>query len=142
MKIQDVLVADWNVDRIDVTVRKRETTEYIMRYCIGKDVVPGLSERFLYETEIGDVHGEPKLKTLYINRTIQFYQLEEKPQGKGMCRGVLLKEIPQELLDLTIDIMRPYDCGRSNDLHGYRFWCGVDNWSGIQGETKQVELFS
>lgn len=143
MTIRDVLIADWDVDKIDVTVRDRETTKYIMRYCIGKDVRPGRSERFLYEAEIGDVHGEPKLKTLYIDRIIQFYQMEHKPQGKEMCRGVLLKEIPKEVLNLTIGHMHPHNCGRSNDLHGYVFDCYVDDaWSGIPGETKQVELFN
>ena len=142
MTIREVLEADWNVDKIDVTVREIETTKYVMGYRIGRDVKPGRSERFLYEAEVGDVYGEQGMKTLFINRIIQFYQLKDKPQGKGMCRGVLIKEIPKELLDLTVDSMSPYDCGWSNDLHGYRFCCNVDQWSGIQGETKQVELFS
>lgn len=145
MTIREVLESDWDVNKIDVTVREKETTKYIMRYCIGKDVSMGKSERFLYEAEIGEVYGdtygEPKPKTLYINRTIQFYQLEDKPLGKGMCRGVLIKEIPKELLDLVISHMLPYDCGWSHNLHGYRFCCYVDAWSGIEGETKQVELF-
>lgn len=140
MTIREVLKSDWDVDKIDVTVREKETTKYIMRYCIGKDVGTGKSERFLYEAEIGDVYGEPKSKTLYINRIIQFYQLEDKPQGKGMCRGVLIKEIPKELLDLAISHMLPYDCGWSHELHGYRFTCNVDNWIGISGETKQEVL--
>ena len=141
MTIREVLEADWNVDKIDVTVRENESTKYIMRYCIGRDVGPGLSERFICEAEIGDVYGDTRSKTLYINRVIQFYQMEDKPQGKGMCRGVLIKEIPKEMLDLTISSMYPYDCGWSHELHGYRFCCYVDTWSGIQGETKQVELF-
>lgn len=141
MTIREVLEADWDVDKIDVTVREKETTKYIMRYCVGKDVCPGWSERFLYETDIGDVHGNSDMKSLYINRTIQFYQREDKPQGKGMCRGILIKEIPKELLDLTVDNMSPYDCGRSHELHGYKFNCYVDSWSGISGEIKQVELF-
>lgn len=140
MTIREVLEADWNVDKIDVTVREKETTKYIMQYRIGKDVSPGLSERFLYEAEIGDVYGGPELKTLFINRTIQFYQLEYKPQGKGMCRGVLLKEIPEELLDLSINHMYPCGCGWSDGLHGYSFVCAVDDWCGIAGETKQVDL--
>ena len=141
MTIREVLSTDWNVDKIDVTVREKETTKYIMGYRIGRDVKPGKSERFLYEAEVGDVHGESKMKTLFINRIIQFYQLEKKPKGKEMCRGVLTKAIPDEILDLTINIMSPYDCGWSNDLHGYRFCCNVDQWSGIPGETKQVEMF-
>lgn len=142
MTIREVLEADWNVNKIDITVRERNTTKYIMRYCIGRDVEPGRCERFLYEAEVGDMHGTTELKTLYINRTIQFYQLEDKPQGKGMCRGVLLKEIPKEILELTIDHMGPRDCGRSDDMHGYMFVCYVDAWGGIAGETKQVELFN
>lgn len=142
MTIREVLESDWDVDKIDVTVRERETTKYIMGYRIGKDVKPGRSEKFLYEAEIGDVHGEPKMKTLFINQIIQFYQLEKKPRGKEMCRGVLLKEIPKELLDLVIDHMSPHDCGWSHELHGYSFNCYVDTWDGIHGEAKQIDLFN
>lgn len=137
MTIREVLEADWNVDRIDVTVRERETAKYIMRYCIGKDVSPGRSQRFLYKTEIGDVCGNSDTKALYINRIIQFNQLENKPQGKTMCHGVLLEEIPKELLDLTIVTISPYQCGYSNDFHAYDFNCYADTWSGIAGEYEQ-----
>lgn len=140
MKIRDVLIADWNVDRIDVTVRERETTKYIMRYCIGRDVKPGLSERLCYEVEAGDLYGNSSIKTLYINRIIQFFQQDNKPQGKGMCRGILEKEIPKEIMELEIEYMVPYHCGGSDELHGYCFDCYVDAWSGIPGETKQMEL--
>lgn len=138
MTIREVVESDWNVDKIDVTVE--EVGKRIMRYKIGRDVKPGLSERYLTEVEVGDIYGEPRSKTLYINRIIQFYQLEDKPQGKGMCRGVLIKEIPEEILELTIDRLSPYDCGWSHGLHGYRFFCNVDNWGGISGETKQETI--
>ena len=39
MTIREVLNADWTVDRVDITVRDRETTKYIMRYCIGRDEI-------------------------------------------------------------------------------------------------------
>ena len=142
MTIREVLEADCNADKIDVTVREKETTKYIMRYCIGRDVTPGKSQRFAYEAEAGDVYENCRMKTLFINKIIQFHQLEKKPQGKEMCRGVIMKEIPKELLDLEIEYMRPYDCGWSHELHGYNFNCYVDSWSGISGETKQAELFS
>lgn len=141
MTIGEVLLADWDVDKIAVTVRDNTTMRYISGYKIGRDVKPGLSERFQYETEAGDVYGESNTKKLYINRIIQFYQLEKKPRGKEMCRGVLVKEIPKEILGLTIDQMYPYDFGGSNGLHGYDFNCCVDCWKGISGEkNKQSEV--
>lgn len=140
MKIREVLDADLTVDKIDVTVRDKQTTKFIMRYCIGRDVQPGRSERFLYETELGDVHGGGGMNTLYMSRVIQYRQQEKKPQGKEMCVGVLLGNIPKEILELPVEYMHPYDCGYSDEMHGYRIDSYVDAWSGIPGETKQMEL--
>ena len=141
MKIREVLEADWTVDRIEVTVRNKETTRYIMQYCIGKDMKPGSSEKFDYEAECGDVYQSCGMRNMYIKRIIQFRQLEEKPQGKDLCVGVLLNEIPKEILELEVGHMTPYRCGTSDGLHGYYFDCYVDRWDGIQGENKQMELF-
>lgn len=140
MTIHEILDADWTVDRIEVTVRERETTRYIMKYCIGRDVKPGRSQRFAYEAECGDVYKNFGMKTLFIKRIIQFRQLEAKPQGKEMCVGVLLEEIPKEILALTIGHMSPYHCGSSDEMHGYRFECYVDAWLGIPGENMQIAL--
>ena len=81
MTIREVLNADWTVDRVDITVRDRETTKYIMRYCIGRDVMPGKYDKFVYEAEAGTVYSDCKKRILFINRIIQFRQLEEKPRG-------------------------------------------------------------
>lgn len=140
MTIREVLNADWTVDRIEITVRDRKTTKYIMRYCIGRDVEPGRSERFAYETEMGDIYEISKMKMLFMKRIIQFRQLKEKPMGKESCVGVLVEEIPRELLDLEIDHMHPYHCGGSDGMHGYCFDCYVDAWGGIRGENKQIEF--
>lgn len=75
-----------------------------------------------------------------MRRIIQFRHLSKKPQGKEMCVGVLLEEIPKELLELPVESMHPYNCGRSDDMHGYRFDCYVEAWNGIPGEYKQMEL--
>lgn len=138
MTIREVLDADWTVDRIDAVVRGRKTTRYIMRYCIGRDVKPGRSQRFACETEYGDMYQDSGKKTLFMNRTIQYRQLDKKPQGKELCVGVLDKEIPKEILDLTVGSMYPYHCGHSDDMHGYHFECYVDEWGGISGGMKQT----
>lgn len=138
--IKDILLIDYCVDKIEVTVRDEDTAKYIMQYVIGKEVRPGKAQRFLYETELGDVHGTSGMKTLFMNRTIQYRQLEKKAQGKEMCVGVLLEEIPEEILMLPVMLMNPYDCGWSHDLHGIRFECYVDTWYGIPGEENQIEL--
>lgn len=140
MTIKDVLIADWKVDRIDITVRERESSKYIMEYCIGRDVEAGRSQRFAYETELGDVYENSKMKTLFMKRIIQYRHLPKKPQGKEMCLGVLLEQIPKELLNLPIESMYPYHCGHSDEMHGYRFECYVSTWSGITGECKQIKF--
>lgn len=140
MTVREVLDADWTVDEIDVTVRNRESSRYIMRYCIGRDVKAGRSQRFDYESELGDVYNDSGMRTLFIKRIIQFRQQEKKPQGKEMCVGVLFNKIPKEILELKVSHMYPYKCGRSDGNHGYYFVCYVDEWSGIPGENKQIEL--
>ena len=140
MTINDLLQADWNIDKLDITVRNASTTRYIMRYCIGRDVKPGRSERFHYESECGDVYRTSGMSTLFMNRIIQHCQLPNLPQNRIGLRGVLEKEIPRELLELSVTHMSPYDCGHSNDLHGYRLNCYVNSWNGIPGENKQISL--
>lgn len=142
MTIREVLNADWNVDKIAVTVRDAATSKYIMQYCIGRDVEAGRSERFLYETPIGDMHSYGSgMKVLYMNRIIQHCQLENLPANRTGLRGVLEKEIPKEILDLPVHIMKPYDCGKSSELHGYCFDCYVNTpWPGIDGEYEQIQL--
>lgn len=141
MTIKDVLITDWTVAEIEVTVRERDSTRYIMEYHIGRDVKAGRSQRFVQETELGDLYSNGgDMKTLFINRIIQHRQLEKKAQGKEMCVGVLLENIPVELLNLTVESMRPYGCGNSDGMHGYRFECHVDAWNGIPGEYEQMAL--
>jgi len=141
MTIRDVLNADWSVSRINVTVREKDTTKYIMRYCIGQDVKEGLSEKYMYQAENGGyVYANSGLKTLYLNRIIQHCQLNNVAKSKIGLRGILEKEIPKELIDLEVDVMSPYGLGYSDELHGYRFICYVDAWYGISGENKQIIL--
>lgn len=127
MRIRDVLEADWHIDKISVTVRNNNT-EYVMKYCIGRDVKPTKYERFSEETALGDLYVDNGRYVLYIPKIIQFRQLENKPNGKEFCCGVLTSEIPKKILDLDVSHMRPYDCGHSSGMHGYRFTCYVDSW--------------
>lgn len=140
MTIREVLVADWDVDRIDVIVREAKTEKYIMRYLIGRDVKPGRSSQFLHETEAGDIYTSAEMKTLCIKRIIQFCQLEHKPKSKIGCRGIIEREIPHEIMDLEIEHMSPYHCGYLDELHGYCFSCNTDNWGGVKGEYNWIGI--
>ncbi len=137
MTIQEVLEADWNVDKLDISVCHEKTGWRIMRYCIGRDVWPSKQDRFIRETEAGSLYGEGGLNVLYCNRVIQFLQCTDKPKGLQLCaREVLLKQIPKELLELAVYSMSPWSCGGADFLHGYRFTCYVDSWNGISGEKE------
>lgn len=135
MTIREVLEADCDVKRIEVTIRNRETSKYIMRYCTGQDVRPGKAEKFLYETKCGDVYDDMGMRTLYIRQTINHYQISQL-RGKG----VIIKNIPTELLELSVGRMSPCYFGWSDGLHGYHFDCFVDTWNGIRGEYEQLTL--
>lgn len=139
MTIREVLEADWTVKHFEVTVRD-EDSRYISSYLVGKDMSPAKYAKWICETEAGDVYRDNGRKIVVINRNIQFREKEKKPQGKEMCVGVMTEVIPKEILDLTIDHMRPTDCGWSNGQHGYEFTCYVKMWSGIPGEYEQMEL--
>lgn len=140
MTVEEVLKADWRIAEIGVIVRKREPMEYIKEYCIGKDVRPGNSQRFLRTSKAGDVYSNgPGLEEIYIDKIIQFHQLAEKPNGKEKCWGTLLKEIPEQIRDLEIDYMYPRAYLPDRSLRGYFFDCVTDEWHGIKGEDETVE---
>ena len=138
MIIREVLEADWNVDRIDVTVRN-QCGEFITAYIIGMDVKPSRYHRYQYEVKAGSIYENQGCKYVFINRIIQHHQLGGNFREKVKSFGVLLEEIPKELLNLEIDSMRPYHMGCSDDLHGYRFVCRTNEWSGIPGEAEKQE---
>lgn len=140
MVINEILEADCDVDRLYITVREKETSKYIMRYCIGKGMKPGKGERFAYESECGNVYEDAGKNALYMDRIIQHYQLENLPGSQVGVRGVITKKIPKELLSLPVTYISPCGCGYSHGLHGYSIECYVDNWGGIAGENKQIEI--
>ncbi len=140
MTVEDVLKADWNIVEIEVTVREPEHLGYIKRYHIGKDVRPGRTWSFVRTSKAGDVYKNGAgLEEIYIRKTIQFGQLKEKPRGKEICRGVLLKEIPKQIRGLEIYSMSPSARMSSEDEKLYRFSCVTDEWHGIKGEDETVE---
>ena len=140
MIIREILEADWNIDTLNITVRDKKTTKYIMRYCIGKDVKAGKSEKFMYESKCGNVYGNAGMNTLYMDKIIQHFQLKNLPLSKIGLKGVLTEKVPKELLELSVIQMSPYCRGNADGLHGYYFECYVDNWGGIAGENKQIEM--
>lgn len=140
MTIREVLNADWTVSWFEVDIRDNNSTRYICKYLIGKDVKQSRYARFVCETAAGDIYKDTVGKIVVIDKIIQFRYLTKRPQGKEMCVGVLVEEIPKEILDLIISHMSPSGCGRSDDMHGYCFTCYVDYWGGIPGENEQLSL--
>lgn len=140
MTIREVLNADWTVSWFEVDVREIESTKMIRTYLIGKGVKPARHARFIEVTAAGDIYKDGQHKVVVTDKVIQFRQLPKRPQGKEMCVGVLIEDIPRELLDLDINYMHPSGCGCSDDMHGYRFTCYTDYWNGITGENEQMEL--
>lgn len=140
MTIREVLKADWTVSWFEVEVRENNTTKLLCRYLIGRDVKPTKYMKYECETLAGDIYKDGDIRVVIINKIIQFRHMPNKPQGKEMCVGVLEKEIPKELLNLTVEHMSPSSCGNSDGMHGYCFTCYVDLWNGICGEDKQLEL--
>ena len=139
MKIREVLNADWTVSWFNVFVREERTgncTEYI----VGEGVKPPKHAKFVSETKAGDLYKDGMIHVLVIDKIIQFRHMPNKPQGKEMCVGVVEKQIPKELLDLTISHMSPSGCGKSDGMHGYIFDCYVDCWVGISGENEQISI--
>lgn len=139
MKLREVLEADWTVDRLYITVRTSEG-RFVTKYCIGPNLKPSKGHRWLYETKAGDVYEQFSARVIYINKIIQFKQSSKPYKGSNRPVGVVLKEIPKELLELEITFMAPTDCGRDvYGWHGYRMDCTSDLWMGISGEDKIVK---
>lgn len=139
MTLREVLEVDWTVDRLDITVRTSEL-HFVTEYRIGPDLKMPKGYRWKCETKAGDVYEQNNLKRIYINKIIQFWHSDKPYKGKSRPVGVILKEIPKELLALEITFMSPTDCGRdAQGWHGYRMDCVSDLWTGIPGEQEIVE---
>ena len=139
MTIREILNADWTVDWFEVCVRE-ERTGKCMKYMIGENVKSSKYAHFVSETKIGDLYKDNTIHVLIINRIIQFRHMPNKPNGKEMCVGVVEKNIPKEILELSIYHMFPTGYGSSSGMHGYRFESYVDYWNGIPGENEQMSL--
>lgn len=137
MTVKDVLSADLNVDNIDVTVRA-SNSQFIASYRIGRDVRPSKYHRFQYDTAVGSVYHLDGLKYLYIEKEIQFHEADVPYKGtKGF--GVVLEEIPKELLALEVSLLTPTKSINRGSYHGYKFVCYSDLWMGISGEDEIIE---
>lgn len=139
MKIKELLTADWTVDWLGITVRDMNTN-YLMGHEIGDKIDMGPGYRLLEETEVGDIYERSGFKKMFINRIIQYRKEPVKAKGKEGCVGVELEKIPKELLELTIDHLRPARTGTSDGMHGYHISCKVDKWCGIAGENRQMMM--
>lgn len=136
MTVEDVLAADLNVDNIRVTVRANNS-QFIASYIIGKDVRASKYHRFQHETKAGSVYRLDGLKYIYIDKEIQFHEADVPYKGsKGY--GVMLEEIPKELLELEVSYLRPIKSINRDQYHGYIFGCRSDLWIGIPGEDEKV----
>lgn len=137
MTIKEVLEADWTVDHIEIRIISQNPL-YVGRYCIGEKVGPCKYEKFVCETKAGDIYGDGVLKTLYIKKNIQFRNKRECPKGKEGCVGVLIEEIPKEILNLEVEYMRPDSLGHSSGMHGYSINCRPVIWFGVPGERESI----
>lgn len=136
MTVKEVLEADWTVDEIEITVRDIGTTCFLTKYHIGENLKPGKHHKYVRETKAGTLYNDAGKSHLYIDCIIQYRHLPNKKKGTEGCVGVVTKSIPKELLELEVDHMSPYKCGRSDGMHGYRFDCYVGIWTGIPGENE------
>lgn len=139
MTVKDVLIADWTVNKIDIIVRDTATTRFLAEYHIGQNLDISHHLRFVRETKAGTLYETGGMRHLFMERIIQHRDLLEKRKGEEGCVGVLIKNIPEELLNLLVEHMRPYGCGRSDGMHGYRFECYTGMWFGVPGEQELAE---
>lgn len=143
MTIREVLQADWNVDAIEVRVRTAGRLARV--YHIGERVEPSRYMRFAHETEAGDVYTEPGISAghVFIKRTIQHQFWEGAKKSLTMCVGVLLDQIPKEILGLNVQTMMPesFGSGHASGMHGYCFEAETETlvWTGIRGEDRLIE---
>lgn len=138
MTIEEVLEADWTVDKIIITVRSAATSIFLREYHIGEDLKPCKYHKFVRETKAGTLYEDAGKEHLYMERLVQYRHLPRKPKGKEGCVGVLTENIPKELLELQVRHMSPYGCGRSDGMHGYRFECYAGMWFGVPGENEAM----
>lgn len=140
MTVKEVLIADWTVDEIEITVRDTATTQFLTEYHIGENLKVPYRLEYIRETKAGTLYNRAGMKHLYMNRIIQHRHLplSEKRNGYEACVGVLTENIPRELLELEIEHMIPYGLGKSDDMHGYRFDCYVGMWFGVPGENENA----
>lgn len=137
MTVKDVLDANLNVDNIRVTVRANNS-QFIAEYIIGRDVRPSKYHRFQYDTAAGSVYRLDGLKYIFIDKEIQYHEADVIYKGtKGY--GVMLEEIPKELLDLEVSLLSPRKSINRGSYHGYEFECYSDLWMGIAGEDEKIE---
>lgn len=137
MTVREVLDADWTVDHIEITVRDMETSRWLERYLIGENLMRSKWQRLVRKTKAGDLYIDNGMRSLYIDNIIQHKHLTHQPRGTEGNVGVVLENIPAQLLDLKIEHMSPDSLGSSDDMHGYRFDCYVPMWFGIPGEHEE-----
>ena len=138
MTVKDVLKADWTVEGIVITVRDIVSTRFLMEYHIGENLQHSRYWNYVRETKAGTLYDNAGMKHLYTERIIQHRHLTNKKSGSELCVGVVMENIPKELLELEVEQMSPYGCGKSDDMHGYRFECYTGMWLGVQGENDPV----
>lgn len=141
MTVREVLKADWNVDgiQVDIIIGGRRVT----CYHVGAKVEPGKYWRYDHETKAGDVYKDGKIKQVLVRRVIQNYGWSGAKPSQVGCVGVLIDQIPRELVDLEVTEMMP-EWGihrHGSDMHGYIFTAEPDMivWSGIKGEDEIVK---
>jgi len=138
MKLRELLETDWTVDRLYISMRT-SSGRMVARYYIGPDMKPSKYAKWRHTAKAGDVYDDNGIRVLIIDRIIQLYHYDRPYKGNKSV-GVMLEEIPGELLELDISRMAPVEGGRgAYGWHGYRVTCISDLWVGISGEDAIVE---
>lgn len=139
MTIRDILTVDDNVCEIYVHIYAGGGYLHTV-YTIGENLKPSKYWKFLEETQIGDVYKDGNARQVLIERNIQARNRKNPPANQIGCWGVLLNEIPKELLELEIEKMSPSWIGSNEERHRYWFYCApLVAWGGIKGEDAVKE---
>ena len=75
MTVKEVLIADWTVDEIEITVRDTTTTQFLTEYHIGENLKVPYRLEYIRETKAGTLYNHAGMKHLYMNRIIQHRHL-------------------------------------------------------------------
>lgn len=57
MTVKEILIADWTVDEIEITVRDTATTQFLTEYHIGENLKVPYRLKYIRETKAGTLYN-------------------------------------------------------------------------------------